>query len=279
MSPSHRAAPAALLALLAVGAPARAGLTSTSSDFSISYGDCGTWNSGGAGFQLNDPSLGWTDLTWSGTPWQQLTLDYTVSGVDYRYEANDADGVCDFSVLVETGSSDYSTYVYGAGHLELSKHENATAALYYTSSGTVVNLNRGWVISFEIYNPGTVDATDVYIMHAVDANPEYTSGSTSTYNDVLNIDTRDALPDFVGSGGYNYDSTLAYALLDTADQWVGGRIQRRPPPSLSDPNGAFADRTIHCRRRGHGAGRRSSRGQLSRGGGTHSSVSRYSSKT
>ena len=43
----------------------------------------------------------------------------------------------------------------------------------------------------------------------------------------------------MGSGGYNYDSTLAYALLDTADQWWARHSASTA--SLSDPNGAFAD--------------------------------------
>ena len=199
----------AALSWLAPVSAALAAQTSTSSDYEVSYGDCGTWNYGTSGLQINDPSLGWTDLTWSATPWQQLTLDYTVGSTDYRYEANDGGGLCDFSVLIETGSGGYSTYVYEAGQLELSKHERATAALYYTVNGTVVNLNRAWVISLEVYNTGTTDATGVYLMHAVDANPEYSLGINATYNDVLNIDTRDAVDDFVGSGGPTDDSTLA----------------------------------------------------------------------
>ncbi len=85
-----------------VGAPsvALAGVTMTGADYEINYGSCGTWYDAGGGILVEDPQYGfWPDFTDATNPWTQITLEYDQGSTTHRYEANDGDGTCDFTVL------------------------------------------------------------------------------------------------------------------------------------------------------------------------------------
>ena len=71
----------------------------TGSYYDVNYGDCGTWNddTNGEGFLMYDPytsgsAFGWNELTYSSSPWQQVTIEYDQGSSSYFYDGSKAGG-------------------------------------------------------------------------------------------------------------------------------------------------------------------------------------------
>ena len=105
--------PSLTMGLLALPSTAQAaGQMSSSAGFwYVDHGDCGTWVNPdtGDGFQITDPysystspGVGDIDLTYADQQFMQITMEFDQSSTSYFYEANDADGVCDWTVDTES---------------------------------------------------------------------------------------------------------------------------------------------------------------------------------
>ena len=103
-----RSTPTCILAFSLLSPAALAGGSMSGSFWDVSYGNPFDLELqfNGISFEFEDPyasssAYGWNELTYSSQPWQQVSIEYNDTTASYFYEANDAEGTCDFTVESE----------------------------------------------------------------------------------------------------------------------------------------------------------------------------------
>ncbi len=232
----------ALALALLLPATAAADQTISGDYIQVSYNDYGGWNNATslAGFQHRDDTAdSWCDMSYPGTPWMHVGLEYDHDGSSYSNYLNYGYGY-DITVDVESdlssGTTNIAEYDYTAGVLDVVKTET------WDDSGRVMQV---W---FTVTNDGTADVTDLRMMHAVDPDQErcHTS-SANSYNDVMDLDS-DGVDDWVEAMAISSTDTVAYGLCDPTRQDVGITYwEEDVDATFSDQDGASYDYTIHWR--------------------------------
>ncbi len=226
---------AVLLALLAP-ASALAGFTVAGSNISVSYGTAGTWNDDTAtGWQLYSPYRGWTDMSYPGTPWQQLTIGYDSTSYTGNYSGGYTYTVASGSDT-SSGSTKQATHVLTAGSLQVTKTET------WDVSAKVMRLR------FVVRNTSGSTLSNVRLIHGVDPDQDTPVGyGPTTYNDAVDA-TGDGTNDFMQAVGPSSGIAVGYGLCDTSKQTLGlTNWDTAIDPTLTDPGGAAADWTIHAK--------------------------------
>jgi len=172
----------AIFLLLGLVGPIHADQLIAGDAIRIYYSGYGVWNSGtyGCGFQMwDDDRSGFDDVTYPGSPWQQISIQYVDGTTERTYSANYG-GSTTWTVLSEADDSaddlNVSVYTVRAGNLEVTKTET------WYDDDTLVNI---W---FTVTNIGSTDLTDFILMHGVDPDQDSTYYSTTnTYIDRMDL--------------------------------------------------------------------------------------------
>lgn len=239
-----------------VSAPAFAGGSMSGSFWDISYGDCVTWNSNsaGSGFEFEDPyasssAYGWNDLTYSTQPWQQVSVEYDDGTTTYFYEANDAEGTCDFTVEYEAYGSTEAITSWTVGDLTISKYEYVRHTVSSRSEdlSTTYDYGLGLLVWYEIWNTGGQDLTNVRLTWGVDPEPDWTSfGLTDSTNNVMDYDG-DGYDDWVYATGSS-DLTLGISPCSPASADIGFSSRDSDADAiLNDPGSVSGAGSLHHR--------------------------------
>ena len=78
-----------MLMLLGLSAAVFADATLTGDYVRIHYNSNGTWNNGSSrGYQVKSSGGTWYDVTYPGSPWMQMTVEYQIGGSSYDYRGN-----------------------------------------------------------------------------------------------------------------------------------------------------------------------------------------------
>ncbi len=209
----------------------------------IYYNGYGGWNNAtnSAGFQIrDDPADSWCDMSFPGTPWMHVGLEYDHDGTSYAYQVNYYDGytiTVDSESDLSTGTTNIAEYDYTAGVLDVVKTET------WDDAGKVVQV---W---FTVTNDGSADVTSFRIHHAVDPDQERctSSDTATTYNDVTDLDG-DGVDDWVEAVGGSSGRTVAYGICDPTRQDVGiTNWEEDVDATFLDQDGSGYDYTIHWR--------------------------------
>jgi MYXO-CTERM domain-containing protein len=232
---------------------AQASTTLSGTTYELNYGDCGTWHRPdiGEGFQIYDPlasspSVGWNDLLDSSATFSQITVEFDHGATAYSYEQNDADGVCDWTVLLEyTDSSAVVYHVITAGPLNIIKYETVRLTWTLRAGTTPVDYGIDHLVWYEVSNPSSVDIQNFQLMVGANSDPDSKRGSLKTINDVENFDTTDAYPDWAGSIG-DTELTMGFAPCEPSQDAIGfASNETDPDGTFTDPNIADADASMH----------------------------------
>ena len=206
----HIHSSSALLAavLAASSGTALGGQTLTGDYIEATYSDDGVWNwdSTTSGLRVRSSSSGsFIDVTYPGTPWNHIHVEYDLSGTSYDYYVNSDSGT---SITVSdednlSTSSDFiSYYVYEAGDLLITKVERWSAA------------SKVMYVGFEVANLGSNDVSNLRLVHAIDPDTDQNIYSDyNTLNDVLDLDS-DGTSDWVESVGPSSGWTVGYGACE-----------------------------------------------------------------
>jgi len=208
----------------------------------IAYWKGGTWNweHTYTGMQFYDPSSGWVDVTYPGSPWQQITLGYALAGTEYSYGANYHESVLEWTMTDEADLSGHGLmwawHAWEAGDFEVEKEE------VYLEDAEIL------VIRFAITNTSTFDAVNVQLMHAFDPDQDSVAyASAQTYNDVEDLDG-DGVDDWVEATGPYSGTTVGYGICDPDYQDVGVTAwDPSASATFTDPDTEWEDATLHIR--------------------------------
>ena len=163
---------------IGIGTPSQ-GIASQSllgSNVRIYYNSGGLWADYGTsnGIQIYDGGY-WNDVTWPGTPWQQITMEYSYGGVAYNY----------------SGNASYWTYPVTT-ESNLSVGTTLESFYVWTPIGLTIERTETWDASakevyvwFTVTNPTATTVTNFRLIHGIDPDQDYDRYSNfSTRNDV-----------------------------------------------------------------------------------------------
>jgi hypothetical protein len=229
-------APSVLAAatLFGLSGQAQANQWIAGSHIQIYYGHAGQWVDSvtSKGLQINNG--GWQDVTYPGSPWSQVTIEYDYLGSPRRYEAND--GRQDFTTLLEddrsSGATNESQYSWSLTGLEIEKVE------VWEDSGKILTM------TFQVRNVGTGPITDFRLMHGMDPDQDYyPHGDYNTYNDVSTDGS------FATSEGGTSRFTVGYGVCDPSRQDVGHTAgwESDADAAFVDSGGGLGDWAMHIR--------------------------------
>ncbi len=230
------------LILALSSSPAQAGQQITGSYMDVYYSSQGTWNwsSYARGMRLYGSSYGWQDLTWPGSPWGYLSVQYLEGGSTRSYEATyntHSFTSIDAETDISSGSTLGSRYEYTVGNVSMVKVESWGSD------------DRAMGIEFQVTNNGSATITNLMVMHAID--PDQDSGSPVSYgattnNDVQDLDG-DGLAEWVQSVGPRSGLTVGYGLCDYSDDIGHANWTSSASSTFTDYGGSGLDYTMHWR--------------------------------
>ena len=211
----------------------------------IDYNKCGLWNDAEKrrGFVMDDCCP--VDVTWPGTPWQQLSISYRVNSVTRNFAGNTNSG-CTYVVK--------DTQILNEGREKVGiRHTIETDHLVLIKNETWDFRAKALIVEFEAKYPSEKCACsqleNVAVSHGVDPDVDYYPfGTYSTYNDVHQFGDSANYAEAVGPISCH---TLAYGHCsrprgaDYSEQAGFTRWSTSPFLSLEDPNHASQDNTIH----------------------------------
>lgn len=251
-----RSTPTCILAFSLLSPAAFAGGSMSGSFWDVSYGNCLTWNSSstGSGFEFEDPyasssAYGWNELTYSSQPWQQVSIEYNDTTASYFYEANDAEGTCDFTVESEGYTTTEAVTSWTMGDLQVSKYEFVRHTVTSRSEdlSTTYDYGLGLMVWFEVWNIGSADLTNVRLTWGVDPEPDWTSlASTDSVNDVIDYDG-DGQNDFAYAVGTS-DLTVGLSPCEPSTADIGFSSRDNDADAiLNDPGYSSGSGSVHHR--------------------------------
>jgi len=210
----------------------------------IQYNEGGLWNwrTATQGFLMR---IGGTqrDVSYPGTPWQQVSIRFTDScdGTDYFYQGNESFGAQNWQNIVPPTVMNLNPGRVGsfvkwtAFPLEVSKTET------WDDTGQIVQ------IVFEATNIGCCELQEVALMHAVDPDQDRQlpapAGTFNTINDTIGVLSPQ---DLVYSIGPSSQWTVAYGQCDPSQILGHTNWQTNPYAAITDYNGLNADDTMHA---------------------------------
>ena len=202
----------------------------------VSFSDNGAWGHDGQGLQVL--STDWRDITWPGSPWNQITIAYETSSssevygfnTDGAYVGMDAPPLIIESDL-SSGSTNQVSYLYVMPDLVLTMTQTWDDADAFMS------------VRFNAVAAGSEDISNLRVVHGVDADPDYdVSFDFTTRNDTI------AEGRLVISEGPDTGGSLAYGVCDVVSQEVGhGSWITDADTEFRDDEGAIGDSTMHWR--------------------------------
>ncbi len=236
------------------GMPAQGAVTMNGTVWEFHYGDCGTWVDpvSSEGILFFDPYLagttyGWNEYTWSAQASSQLTLEWETPGTSHFYSANDGTGACDWVVNAEAATGSDAIHHFTAGDLEVRRYEYLRHWAMISDNTTGVELDSlvGVLVSYEIWNTGTEDLTNLRFLVGVDPEMEVgVDGTHATTNDVEDANGV-GYNDWVSSTGGTSDFTLGFAAC-SVDATLGFASPTDDADvSLSDPDLGSTDEAMH----------------------------------
>ncbi|MEC7240624.1 MAG: hypothetical protein VXW32_05260 [Myxococcota bacterium] len=252
----RRLTPGGVLAVSLFSTTAAAGGSMSGSFWDVAYGDCVTWNSNssGSGFEFEDPyasstAYGWNELTYSSQAWQQVSVEYDDASASYFYEANDAEGTCDFTVESESYTSTEAVTSWTIGDLLVSKYEfvRHTVTSRSEDMSTTYDYGLGLMVWYEVWNIGSSDLTNVRLTWGVDPEPDWTSfASTDSVNDVMDYDG-DGQDDWAYAVG-NSDLTVGLSPCEPTTADIGFSSRDTDADAiLNDPGYVSGAGALHHR--------------------------------
>jgi hypothetical protein len=215
-------------------APANASLHVGGTYIDVYYASGGVWVDSGNGMRVYNG--GWNDVTWPGSPWNQITVEYSLSGSAYRYDGND--NYWTYSTTAEADNS--------VGSTNESYYRMEMSGLRIDKTETWDDAEKGMLITMKVTNTSGSTIEDFRVMHAIDPDQDYNSyGYFDTYNDVR----ADGL--FATSSGYASGLTVGYGVCDPTKQDLGHTSdwQTDADAAFSDFGGSNGDYTMHFRHR------------------------------
>jgi hypothetical protein len=234
------AAAAALLVALGWAAPAQAAQTQDGTYIDIYYGSNGVWvdNSSYRGLEIVSGTTT-RPVTYPGSPWSQLTVEYDLSGTAYSYSGNN--GSASWTTATESnlasGTTNKSYYKYTMGTLSIQKTESWEDSDKYVS------------MKFEVTNTSTTTAVSNFrLMYGMDPDQDSAISTYNTGNDVLDLDS-DTKADTTVSVGPTSGWTVAYGACDESKDELGhtSSWSTDADATFTDYAGASGDYTMHVR--------------------------------
>ena len=169
-----------MIAFLSLLSLAHADATLSGSYVKIHYNSNGTWNNGsGRGYQVQNGDGVWQDVTYPGSPWMQMTVEYNIGGAAYDYRGNWSGGSFGWSTISTTdlseGTLNHISHIMTMGSLRVTKDEiwddsdkivTLAFTVENTSSSTISNftplgsftpnlvcaVRRMWLISMSVFS-------------------------------------------------------------------------------------------------------------------------------
>ena len=231
---------------------AAASLLETGDFLQVSYNSSGTWNdSTGMGIMIGDGEGTYYEGSYHGSPWQQVTIEYSQDGASYNHTGNFSSRRWSWTTScadsLDEGDVKGVIHQWDVDGLEVTKTE------IWETEGSV---SRIW---FDVENLGG-DITDLRMMFAVDPDHDYDAHySFSTENDLRD----DGL--YAESVGPTSRWTMAFGACDEAADDLGHTGWSSDADAVfTDYDGAPSDNTMHWRHTEEtiGAGDRASFGFL-----------------
>jgi hypothetical protein len=210
-------------------------LLETGDYIEVAYNSSGTWNDvSGMGFLIGDGEGTYYEASFYGSPWQQVTIEYSSGGISYNHTGNYGtrswswDTVCADSL--DAGDVKGVIHQWDVADISITKTE------IWETEGSV---SRIW---FDVENHGAA-IDDLRLMFAVDPDHDYDPASSfSTENDLRD----DGL--YAESVGPTSRWTLAYGACDPANDELGHTGWSTDADAVfSDYAGASSDSTMHWR--------------------------------
>ena len=227
-----------MIALLALLSAAQADATLTGSYVKIHYNNNGTWNNGSSrGYQVQNGDGVWQDVTYPGSPWMQMTVEYNIGSSSYDYRGNWSGGSFGWSTISTTdlseGTLNHISHVMNMGSLRITKDE------IWEDSSKIVTL------AFVVENTSSSTISNFRLIHGYDPDTDYNRyGTFSTYND------RSSDNLYVQAVAPYSNYTVAYGVCDPSKQEVGiTGWDSDADAYLRDDGGSSGDNTIHWRHR------------------------------
>lgn len=178
MSPTRLATFAAAAFVAATLSPSTASASQlvAGTNIQVYYNSGGMWGDYGTanGIQIYNAGT-WNDVTWPGSPWAQITIEYTYGGVSYNYSNNTSSWSVPVTSEANTsaGSTRESEYIWTPTGMRITKTESWEASGKYMS------------VRFRVSNTSGTDVTNFRIMHGIDPDQDYDRYfNYSTLNDV-----------------------------------------------------------------------------------------------
>ncbi|MEL6345497.1 MAG: hypothetical protein AAFV53_20480, partial [Myxococcota bacterium] len=208
----------------------------------INYNDFGTWNrsSISEGLLIADSDGTFLDVTYPGSPWSLLAVEYDIDTTGYTYYGSSYSEVATYTVNDESDLSDGTTltsaYDLTAGDLNVIKTET------WEEDDTIVS------IEFQITNDGVDTLENVRVFYAFDPDQDYDSdGVYTTYNDVTDTDG-DGDNDWGSSEGTSSGITVGFGACDDDAQEIGHfsgwSTVADADTTLSDDDGVSGDSAL-----------------------------------
>ena len=166
-----------MLILLTLAATAFGDTTLTGDYVRIYYNSNSTWNNGsGQGYQVQNGDGSWQDVTYPGSPWMQMTVEYQMGGSSYDYRGNWSGGSFGWSTAsvtdLSSGPKNHISHVMNMGSLRITKDE------IWEDSSKIVTL------AFLVENTSGTPISNFRLIHGYDPDTDYYRyGTFSTYND------------------------------------------------------------------------------------------------
>jgi hypothetical protein len=230
---------------VALASPAAlASMTLTGSYVEFNFDNDGLWYDGdstGDGVTTDLDSDGsWDDWIKWGSPWMNLTFAFEQGSTSYEVWGNSSYGYANWTTVSASDESDsdwmVARHAYSYGDLVITKTE------VWGVEGILQ------AVRFLVENNGTSDVTNFRVNLSVDPDVDAnTYGYYDTYNDVKDLDA-DGTDDWVEAVGYASGYTWAFGTCDASNQEFGITAwDMTADVTLTDPDGAAADDTIHWR--------------------------------
>lgn len=234
--------------------PAYGAVAMNGTDWEFHYGDCGTWvdPASSEGILYFDPYLagttyGWNEYTWSSQAFSQLTLEWDTPLLSHYYSANDGTGICDWVVNSEAATGSDAAHHFTAGDLEIRRYEYLRHWAMISDATTGLDLDSlvGMLVSYEIWNSGTEDMTNLRFLVGVDPEMDVgVDGTHATRNDVEAVNGV-GYDDWISAVGGSSDFTIGIAAC-SADVTLGFASPTDDADvTLSDPDLGSTDEAMN----------------------------------
>ncbi len=202
----------------------------------VSYNSHGTWNdSTRMGFRIGDGEGVYHEACYYGSPWQQVTIEYSQGGATYSHTGN-------FSGTSWSWTNDCSDVVTESDTAGVI-HGWSVASIYVTKTEIWEDDGRVSRVWFDVDNLGTEAVSNLRVMFGVDPDHDYDpAGSYVTSND-----TRPD-GDYAESVGPSSRWTIGFGACDIDNDDLGHTAwSTDADAAFVDDESGSGDRTMHWR--------------------------------